>query len=88
MSRYRHYFKNKKEADETSDSDTYHEFLAILDRLSLLFYSFEKETKRGGIYLSEMLRQLVEFADSITVPRNPEMNFIKAFLSKGINNYS
>ena len=84
--RYHHYFKNKNdiETDGTSDSDTYHEFLAILDRLSALFYSFEQETKRSGINLSEMFRQLVEFADNITIPRNPEMNYIKAAISKEI----
>lgn len=84
--RYRHYFKNKNdiETDGNSDSDTYHAFLAILDRLSSLFYSFERETKRGGINLSEMLRALLEFADSITVPRNPEMKYIKAFLNQEI----
>lgn len=84
LSRYRHYFKNKKEADEISYSDSYQEFLAILDRLSALFYSFEKETKGDGINLSEMFRRLVEFADSITAPRNPEMKFIKASLNQEV----
>ena len=88
LQRYRRYFKSKNKntiaIDESSDTDTYHRFLSILDRLSALFDSFERKTKRGGIDLSEMLRQIVEFADSITVPRNSEMKYINASLNKEI----
>ena len=88
LERYRNFFGRRQTSgsgNTARESESYAEFLNVLERLCELFSSFENDAKTSNLNLSEMFRQLVSFADDITPSRNLEKKSIRTTLGKEIN---